>query len=266
MGTLKQYGPVAPGVVRAAASVLLVTLLGACATAVPGGGIPRLDGKPDFSGIWESATGADFDLEPHANRPDAPPGRGVIEGDAIPYLPAALKQRQRNFAERETADPRLKGWTLGVPRGIYYPEPLQIFQRDQDLTIVFQFGHSVRTIYKNRTGHPGGEAQENWLGDSRAHWEGDTLVVDVRDFADDTWLDRSGNYHSTDLHVVERWTLLDANTIDYRATLDDPKVFSAPWSLAVQLHRHREPGFELIEDYRYTQGYDAVYPPRKEKQ
>ena len=250
---------------RRLGALILGAALGACASGPSTrDGIPRLDGKPDFSGIWESTSGADFDLEPHANRADAPPGRGVVEGDAIPYLPAALAQRQRNFADRATADPMLKGWTLGVPRGIYYPEPFQIFQREQDLTIVFQFGHSVRTIYKNRTGHPPGEPQEYWLGDSRAHWEGDTLVVDVTDFVDDTWLDRSGNFHSTDLHVVERWRFIDANTIEYRATLEDPKVYRTPWTLSVLLYRHREPGCELIEDYRFTQGYDAVYPPRRE--
>jgi hypothetical protein len=265
MITVKQNLPILRAGGRGVAGVMLCMLAAACATTAPGDGLPRLGDKPDFSGVWESTAGADYDLEPHANRPDGPPGRGVVEGNTIPYLPAALKQRQRNLAARETDDPRLKGWTLGVPRGVYYPEPFQIFQRDQDLTIVFQFGHSVRTIYKNRTNHPDGEPQEYWMGDSRAHWEGDTLVVDVRDFADDTWLDRAGNFHSTELHVVERWKFLDANTIEYHATLDDPKVFSAPWSLDVLLYRHREPGFELIEDYRYTQGYDAVYPPRKEQ-
>lgn len=247
---------------RVLAGALPCLLLGACAQLPAADPLPRLDGKPDFSGIWESTSGADYNLEPHSNHADVPPGRGVVEGDAIPYLPAALKQRERNFARRDTDDPRLKGWTLGVPRGIYYPQPFQIFQRPQDLTIVFQFGHSVRTIYTNGSAHrTGGDSREYWLGDSRARWDGDTLVVDVVDFADDTWLDRTGNFHSMDLHVVERWRFLDANTIDYQATLDDPKVFSRPWTIDVVLYRHREPDFELIEDYRYTVDYEPFYPP-----
>lgn len=149
-----------------------------------------------------------------------------------------------------------------VPRGIYYPEPFQIFQRPRDLTLVHQFGHSVRTIHTNGTPHPGGDRNEFWLGDSRGKWDGDTLVVDVAGFNDETWLDRAGNFHSDKLHVVERWRYLDPNTIEYKATLDDADVFSRPWTLSVLLHRHREKNFQLIEDYRYTTEYEQHYPPK----
>jgi hypothetical protein len=223
--------------------------------------IPRLpSGKPDFSGIWQTTSVADYDLEPHSARRDAPPGPGIVEGDVIPYLPAALEQKRKNFEQRESADPRLKCWTLGTPRGIYYPEPFQIFQRDRDLTVVFQFGQSVRTIHTNGTLHPVVTDNEFYLGDSRGHWEGDTLVVDVTDFNEETWLDRAGNFHSSALHVVERWTLLDPNTIEYKATLEDPKVFSRPWNILVLLHRHRERDFQLIENYCFTLDYDPYYP------
>ena len=227
--------------------------------------IPRLaNGKPDFSGIWQTTSAAEYDLEPHSARPDAPPGPGVVECNVIPYLPEALEQKKKNFAARDELDPRLKCWTLGTPRGIYYPEPFQIFQRDRDLTIVFQFGQSVRTIHTNGTLHPVVTDNEFWLGDSRGHWEGDTLVVDVRDFTEETWLDRAGNFHSTQLHVVERWKFLDENTIDYQATIEDPKVFSRPWTLNVILHRHREKNFQLIENYCFTLGYDKYYPVPRE--
>ena len=184
--------------------------------------IPRgADGKPDFSGIWQTLTAAEYDLEPHSTRKDAPPGPGIVEGQFIPYRPEALQQRKTNFDARATDDPRTKCFTLGTPRGIYSPEPFQIFQRSRDLTLVFQFGHSVRTIHTNETGHPKGPIGF-WLGDSRGRWDGDTLVVDVVDFNGETWLDRAGNFHSDQLHVVERWSFLDANTIQYTATLDDP--------------------------------------------
>jgi len=223
--------------------------------------IPRLpSGKPDFSGIWQTTSAADYDLEPHAARKDAPPSAGIVEGGVIPYLPKALEQKKKNFAARATNDPRLKCWTLGTPRGIYYPEPFQVFQRDRDLTVVFQFGHSVRTIHTNNTKHPVETDNEFWLGDSRGRWEGDTLVVDVTDFGEETWLDRAGNFHSAKLHVVERWKFLDENTIEYKATLEDPNVYSKPWTLSVHLHRHREKDFQLIENYCYTLDYDKYYP------
>ena len=236
---------------------LLVSSLAAAAEPK----IPRLpSGKPDFSGIWETTSSAEYDLEPHSGRADAPPSAGVIEGKYIPYLPAALERKKQNFAARDKEDPRLKCWTLGTPRGIYYREPFQIFQRDRDLTLVFQFGHSVRTIHTNGTLHPEVADNEFYLGDSRAHWEGDTLVVDVTDFNEETWLDRAGNFHSPKLHVVERWKYLDSNTIAYQATLEDPLVFARPWTLSVLLHRHREPDFQLIENYCFTLGYDKYYP------
>jgi len=246
-----------------AASALILPLSSVSAATATIGKIPRLaNGKPDFSGIWQAISAADFDLEPHGPRKDAPPGQGVIEGDFIPYLPKALEQKKKNFAARATEDPRSKCFTLGVPRGIYYPEPFQIFQQARDLTILHQFGHSVRTVHTNGTDHPL-VPNDWWLGDSRGHWEGDTLVVDVKHFNDETWLDRAGNFHSDSLHVVERWKYLDPNTIEYKATLEDEQVYSRPWTINVLLHRHREKNFQLIENYCYTLDYDQYYPPKK---
>jgi hypothetical protein len=248
----------------AMACAAAVFLVGAAAAQVPAK-IPRLaSGKPDFSGIWQTLSEADYDLEPHAGRSDAPPSAGSVDGGKIPYRAEALATRQRNFAARGKDDPRLKCWTLGVPRSVYYPAPFQIFQRDRDLTLVHQLGHQVRTIHTNDTLHPVDGEQGFWLGDSRGKWEGDTLVVDVTDFNEETWLDRSGNYHSDKLHVVERWSFLDANTIQYAATVEDPKTFQKPWTVRVVLNR-REKNFELIEDYCFTLVYDQYYPHKDVK-
>jgi hypothetical protein len=256
----------------------IVAALGSCliasrsAPAADGVGnlrqIPRLsNGKPDFSGIWQSLSTADYDLEPHSTRADAPPGAGYVEGGVIPYTAAALQKKQKNFAARGTDDPRLKCWTLGTPRGIYYPEPFEVLQRPDDVSIVFEFGNSIRTIHTNGTLHPVDTDNEFWLGDSRGHWEGDTLVVDVRDFNDETWLTRAGDFHDEALHVVERWKYLNANTIDYQATLDDPNIFSRPWTLEVYLYRHLEKNFQVIENYCYTLPFDKFYPyPQQQSQ
>jgi len=245
---------------KAAVAGLLAAALGAPAFAQTAP-IPRLaSGKPDFSGIWQTLSEADYDLEPHAGRRDAPPSPGVIEGGTIPYLPQALAQKRSNFEARGKDDPRLKCWALGVPRSVYYPAPFQIFQRDRDLTLVHQFGHQVRTIHTNETLHPTETDEGFWLGDSRGRWEGDTLVVDVTDFNEETWLDRAGDYHSDALHVVERWRFVDPDTIAYSATLDDKKVFSRPWTVDVLLHRRRDKNFQLIEDYCFTLEYEQYYP------
>jgi hypothetical protein len=229
-------------------------------------GVPRLaNGKPDFSGIWQTLSEADYDLQPHAGRRDAPPSPGVVEGGTLPYKPEALAQKERNFAARASDDPRLHCYILGVPRNVYYPAPFQIFERERDLTLVHQFGHQVRTIHTNGTLHPKETDQEFWLGDSRGHWEGDTLVVDVADFNERTWLDRAGNYHSPDMHVTERWRFVDPNTISYTATVEDPQVYTKPWTINVLLNRRREKNFELIEDYCFTLRYEKFYPNKAEK-
>jgi len=226
--------------------------------------IPRTsEGRPDFSGIWQAHSGPEFDLEPHGYRKDAPPGPGVVEGGFIPYQDWALEERNRRFASRLTEDPRLQCFTLGTPRAVYYPEPFQIFQDEDAVTLLFQFSHRARTIHTNGSVHPEGGIGF-WFGDSRAQWKGDVLEVDVVDFNDQTWLDRAGNFHGENLHVVERWELVDANTIRYEATLEDPDVYTRPWSLSVLLHRHREPGFQLIENTCYTLDFDQYYPVPQE--
>lgn len=108
---------------RAAATALATAVVALLSLpALAGSAIPRLaDGHPDFTGIWQTTSAAEYDLEPHSGRKDAPPGPGIVEGDVIPYLPQALQQRKKNFESRDKEDPRLKCWTLGVPRGIYYP-------------------------------------------------------------------------------------------------------------------------------------------------
>lgn len=258
-----------PKLSRALFALVAAALAAGASAAEPARKIPRLpNGHPDFSGIWQTLSEADYDLEPHSGRRDAPPSAGVVEGGPIPYLPDALAQRRANFEARGKDDPRLKCWALGVPRSVYYPAPFQIFQRDRDLTLVHQFGHQVRTIHTNQTLHPkpSNETEQGfWLGDSRARWEGDTLVVDVADFNDETWLDRAGDYHSEALHVVERWKFVDPDTLSYSATLDDAKVFSRPWTISVLLHRRRDANFQLIEDYCFTLEFDPFYPHKDGK-
>ena len=222
--------------------------------------IPRLDsGKPDFSGIWQSLTTADRDIEPHHARKDAPAGLGIIEGGEIPYQPWAAAKKRENFENREKLDPENKYFMPGVPRITYAPFPFQIFQSDKQLKLLYEYVHSVRTVYTDGTKHPDGHI--DWfLGDARGKWEGDALVVDVIHFNDETWFDHSGNFHSDELHVVERYSFLDADHIQYEATIEDPKVFTKPWNISLILYRHKEKNFQLLEYEGYTFDVEKHFP------
>jgi hypothetical protein len=213
----------------------------------PAHAIPRLaDGKPDFTGFWQTMTTASWDIQDHSAQKGVPGGQGIVEGNEIPYLTAAAARKKDNYAKRSTADPLLKCYLPGVPRITYVPFPFQIFQTNNHLAILYEYVHALRDVYLDGSPHPKGHI-DWWMGDSRGRWEGDTLVVDVVDFNDETWLDRAGNFHSDALHVIERYTLMDADHVAYEATLEDPKVFSHPWNMNLTLYRHKEKGFQLLD-------------------
>ena len=114
----------------------------------------------------------------------------------------------------------------GVPRIMYMEFPFHIFQARDHIAITFEWSQVFRVIYTNGTAGPDGISF--WMGDSRGRWEGDTLVVDVTDHNDRTWFDMAGNFHSDAMHLVERYTMADADTIRYEVTVEDPKVFTKP--------------------------------------
>jgi len=175
-----------------------------------------------------------------------PAGAGVVEGGAIPYQPAALAQRRENFAKRAELDPETKCYLPGVPRITYMPHPFRIVQQADKVTILYEYLHAIRYIFMNKNPHPPGPI-DWWMGDSRGRWEGNTLVVDVVHLSDRTWLDRSGNFHSAALHVVERYTPTGPDHMLYEATLEDPKVFTRPWKISMPLYRRQERNSELLE-------------------
>jgi hypothetical protein len=208
--------------------------------------LPRLaDGKPDLSGIWQVLNSAAWNIQDHAAEKGVPGGQGVVEGNEIPYLPGALAKRNENFKNRMTADPETKCYLPGVPRLMYMPFPFQIVRTPTYLAFAFEYVHAVRHIFFNSQ-HPPGPI-DWWMGDSRARWEGDTLVVDVIHFNEETWFDRAGNFHSDALHLVERYTLLDRDHINYEVTVEDPKVFSRPWKMTMPLYRRIEKNIQLLD-------------------
>ena len=85
------------------------------------------------------------------------------------------------------------------------------------------------------------------MGQSVGKWEGDTLVVEVSGFNDQTWFDRSGTHHSSGLKVVERYTYLTPNHVQYEATMTDPAVFTKPWKISLPLYRRMEKDARLMD-------------------
>jgi hypothetical protein len=233
-------------------------VLAAAAVAVTTAQTPQIprakDGKPNFTGIWQVINSANWDIQTHSARSgpvialgaafSIPPGIGVVEGEELPYTPAALKQKQENQANWLTRDPEIKCYMPGIPRATYMPYPFQIVQSQNTVLMAYEFASASRVIRMNSTEKSPAPA---WMGWSLGRWEGDTLVVEVTDHMEETWFDRAGNFHSDALKVTERYSLIDANTIDYRATIEDPKVFTKPWTMRMPIYRRRDPNAQLME-------------------
>jgi hypothetical protein len=225
--------------IQLGACVLLVipTLAFAQVAGTPGA-LPRtVDGRPDLQGIWQVRNRASYDLQDHVARHGIPAGRGVVEGGEIPYQPWAAKQKLENASNRVTADPLASCYLPGVPRLMYMEWPFEIFQTPDHVAMTFEWQQVFRLIYTNGSQPP--EGLEFWMGDSRGRWEGDTLVVDVTSHNDRTWFDMAGNFHSDALTLEERYTLLDADTLQYEAAIEDPEVFTRPWTISMPFYRHK---------------------------
>jgi hypothetical protein len=208
--------------------------------------MPRTaDGKPDLSGIWQAVNSAAWNILPHSAEDGVPAGLGVVEGNEIPYRPEAAAKQRENFANRATLDPEAKCFLPGVPRASYMGFPFQIVQAPTQVSILYEYAHALRNVFMNSP-HPKGPI-EFWMGDSRGTWEGDTLVIDVVHFNGQTWFDRSGNHHSEQLHVVERYTPIDRDHINYEVTIEDPKVFTRAWKMAMPLYRRVDRNMQMLE-------------------
>jgi hypothetical protein len=204
------------------------------------------DGQPDLSGFWQAINTAEYDVLAHSPEWEVPGGLGIVEGDEIPYLAAALEKKNRNHAARRDMDPTaVRCMMAGVPRIMYQPFPFEIVQTPEHISLIFEYNHHTRLIYTNGTNHPDG--YQAYMGDSRARWEGETLVVDVTSFTGDTWFDRAGNHHSDQMHIVERFTRVSPDVLQYEATIEDPQTFSRPWKISMPLYRRQEQNFRILE-------------------
>lgn len=228
----------------------------------------RLPGTelPDINGVWQALNTANWDIRPHAAGPSAipdrlgalhavPAGPGVIEGGEIPYQPWAAEKQRENFAGRltrpldratneTTGDPEAKCYMPGVPRATYMPFPFQIVQTPEQILIAYEYANATRIVHMSR--EPVAPAL-SWMGWSIGRFEGDTLVIEVTDQVDQTWFDRAGNFHSEALVVTERYTPIGPDHLHYEATIEDPEVFTRPWTISMPLYRRIDENAQLME-------------------
>lgn len=235
-------------------------------------------GDPDFSGHWLPGTAAPMEtpagepwVRPEAER-NLGPGFRFFEGHSdapdinriektmivdpvdgkIPLQSWAAEKREEIMSradEIEFLDPRVKCLPAAVPRGnlpVGY-NTYQFLQLPDAVIILYEWNHLFRYIPLDGSPHVASDVKLG-MGDSRGHWEGDTLVVDVTNFTDNTWVvghgappegapassftSGHGVFHSDKLHVVERFTLRDDDSIQYEATITDPEVFTQPWTIS----------------------------------
>ena len=241
---------------RGATLWLLLLAAGHAASQPADGEFPRAwDGHPNLNGIWQAIGTANWDIQDHpaSGGPSelgaigaVPPGQGIVVGNEIPYQSWALEQKKENLGNRYTDDPEVKCYMSGVPRATYLPYPFQIIQGTGKIMIVYGFADANRTIHMDKE-NPEPAPIDSWMGRSHGRWEGDTLVVDVAGFNGLAWFDRAGNFASDALRVTERYTPLTRDALMYEATIEDPNVFTRPWTMRMPLYRRLEEHAQVLE-------------------
>lgn len=233
--------------------------------AAPSTVLPRLpDGRPDLQGLWMksaggfqglfigSLDGTNFAAPGRAGGAGARGAGGPPPPPQYEYTPEALAEKQYR-ASHGYQDPEARCHLPGVPRALDQPGglyPVQIVQDENYVALLHEAMHDVRIIPTDNSRHPRGYWA--WDGDSRGRWEGDTFVVDVSNFNGRTWLDMAGNFVDQNEHVLERFTLIDRDTILYEATVTDPTVFVKPLEMRFTLRR--VPAEQQILEYSCLEG------------
>ena len=189
--------------------------------------VPRMaDGKPDFSGIY---------TPPSTVNATGPRGNLIFNADKMaPVKPGAegLLYEARNGDPRHD-EPRAMCLPAGFPSGMLYILPIQIVQNAKNIVIIPELQRAARIIPTDGRPHREG-IEPTYYGDSVGKWEGDVLVIDVRNFVEDTWIGEKGYFHTDALRVVERlW--LDGDNLVWQATVHDPNVLAAPWTQASRM-------------------------------
>ena len=262
-----QRGRAALLVVGATAVALWCAAAAAAGGQAPSGAAPAYtpprtsDGQPDIQGIY-NPIGTFYniqDLEFQSLYQDFTPnpagrGRSLIvdpPDGKIPYQPWAAEKVKPIYAQHadptpQYLDPNARCFPQGVPRHLKNRE-FEIFQPRGHVVVLNMAHHTYRVIPLDGSPHVPDDIKL-WMGDSRGRWDGNALVVDVGNLNDQTWFDVMASFHSDAMRVTERFTPVSADTIEYRAVITDPKVYTRPWTLALRFQRNTEYGAELYEE------------------
>ena len=213
------------------------------------------DGTPNFQGYWNANRQA-FNIEAHEPSFAYQGGPTLIVDPAdgqVPYQRwAAAAQQER--AEKtldppslEFLDPNAQCFLRGVPRQMWMMD--YQFVQPTGAPYIFTLheqNHAYRVITMDGRPHVSGSVR-TWMGDSRGRWDGNTLVIETTNHNGREWLDNVGNFYTDKAHIVEQLTMVDGNTILWEARIDDPTVYTRPWTMAFPLRRNTTPGFQLME-------------------
>jgi hypothetical protein len=205
------------------------------------------DGRPNLEGRWGGSWSGDVIEETEYVDVTTPPFESRVSDPAdgrIPYLPWALAERDKHRANLARGWPGETGERLymdpqtfclkSVPR--YSQRGFELVQTPGYVIQMLNWGHYHRRIPLDDRARPG-QTAKFWMGVPRGRWDGDTLVVESTNFNGKMWLDSVGNFYTENARITERFRLVDANTIDYEVTIDDPTAFSRPWKLNAPIRR-----------------------------
>lgn len=212
------------------------------------------DGQPDVQGLWAATPGGSVSLSnPISGGADLQrritgkdirlPSRIIDPPDGqVPYQPwaAALQKQQESVYDKPTSpehiDPQHRCMLSGIPRLYTTVPPHRIVQPAGAVVFMWDEYHAYRYIPLD--GRPRVAPNVKfWMGDGRGRWEGHTLVIETTNIKGNR-LSFTGDFMSDNAHVVERITFVDADTMHYEATVDDPTVFTRPWTMRV-VHKRR---------------------------
>jgi len=210
------------------------------------------DGVPDLQGVWGGPVGGgNDDIEEHEYVDVTTPPQESYVSDPpdgkVPYTPWALAKRNEIRAGLARGWPGESGERLHVDPGSFCVNgmPRSSFGGQEIVQkpgyVIMLTANTYRVIPTDGR-PPIGQSAKFFFGNSRGHWEGDTLVVEVTSLSGKTWFDSVGNYYGENTRLVERWRLVDANTIDYEVTIEDPTIYTRPWKMTYPKRRAGTPG------------------------
>ena len=208
------------------------------------------DGKPDFGGYWRRRAQAFEDLETHPKTPDDGGGPSVVVDPANGKVPM---QPWSDLRRRENAARYLHHNAACFPAGaigvMYMANLYQFIQGPDSLVLVGEglSAHPYRIIPVDGRPHVG-KGMLLWLGDPRGRWDGNTLVIETTNQNGRNYLDQRGRFYTEEARMVERMTLIDPNTIHWQATIEDPNVFTRPFTIALAFRRNAVAGAEVWEE------------------